>query len=192
MKILRLDLAMERIRVDLKTREELGQENHENPLQHTQLDVSYLRLLERYKRADSVPVKYTAEFESARLTKNPNLVLWIDALAQQAGTPIQGMAVQVLGDFLVPRFMAEGRQLAGAERAELVSAALKPEAVDARLLPAPLPLPENIRNARQWSRFALVDVRQGSPPRDQSFYSMLFERRGNRWVFLCPVATWIS
>jgi hypothetical protein len=100
--------------------------------------------------------------------------------------------VQVLAHYVAPRFKTEGRQLAGTERAELAAVALRPEAADPSLLPTQLPKAENVRNARQWSRFGLVDLAFGSGPRGQSGYSMLFERRGNRWLFLCVVSTWIS
>jgi hypothetical protein len=192
LKILRLDLTMERIRVDLKASEYLRFENRENPIGQGELDTTYVPLLERYKRSDSVSVKYTAEFESARLTNQPNVPLWIDALSERSGTPIQGMAQQVLATHVFPQFKAEGRQLDGVERAELVTAALAPEPVDPRLMPSPLPKPENVRNVRQWTKFGLVDVLFGSGPRAESGYSMLFERRGNRWVFLCVVSSWIS
>jgi hypothetical protein len=78
-------------------------------------------------------------------------------------------------------------QAADTERAQLVTAALQPEAVNPRLVPAQLPRAENISNVRQWSRFALVDVRFGS-----SGYSMLFERRASRWVFLCLVSPYLE
>jgi hypothetical protein len=192
LKILRLDLTMERIRVDLNARESLQNENRDNPVRQADLDGSYVHLLERYKRSDSAAVRYTAEFESWRLTKQPNVELWIDALSQQSGTPIQGLAVQILADYVAPRFKTEGRLLAGTERAELAAVALKPEAADPRLMPSQLPKPENVVNARQWSHFGLVDLAFGSGPRGQSGYSMLFERRGNRWVFLCMISSWIS
>jgi hypothetical protein len=187
LKILRLDLTMERIRVDLNARESLSHENVDSPIDHGALDASYLPLLERYKRSDSPAVKYTAEFESARLTKQPSLDPWIAALSQQSGTPIQTLAVRVLEDYLPTRFRTDGRQSAGTERAQLVTAARKPEAVDPRLVPAQLPRPENISDVRQWSRFALVDVRFLS-----TGYSMLFERRGGRWVFLCVVSPYLE
>jgi HEAT repeat protein len=193
LKILRLDLTMERIRAGLNAgREYLRDENREDPANYADLDDSYLRLLERHTRSDSPLVKYTAEFESVRLTKQPNLELWIDALSQQSGTPIQGLAIQVLAAYVAPRFKTEGGLLAGTERAELAAGALKPEAVDPRLIPTQLPKPENVRNVRQWSRFGLVDLAFGSEPRGQNGYSMLFERRGNRWVFLCVVSSWMS
>jgi hypothetical protein len=80
-----------------------------------------------------------------------------------------------------------GRQVAGTERIQLITAAVNPEAVEPRLVPARLPRPENISNVRQWSRFALVDVRFGS-----SGYSMLFESREGRWAFLCVVSGYIE
>ena len=156
-------------------------------ISHGALDASYLPLLERYERSDSPPLKYSAEFESARLTKQPDLDLWIAALSQQAGTPIQKLAVQVLGDYFPTRFKTDGRQSADAERRQLVTAAQKPEAVEPRLVPAQLPRPENISSVRQWGRFALVEVRFGS-----SGYSMLFERREGRWVFLCVVSPYLE
>ncbi len=110
LKMLRLDLTMERIRVDLNARERLNHENQESPINHGALDASYLPLLERYKGSDSPAVKYTAEFESARLTKQPNVDLWIAALSQQSGTPIQKLAVSVLEDYLPTRFRTDGRQ----------------------------------------------------------------------------------
>ena len=192
LKILRLDLTMERIRVDLNARESLRYENGDNPRHSAELDRSYVPLLERYRRADTTSVRYTAEFESWLLTKQPNLELWISALSQQTGTPIQRWAVQVLADHVVPNFKTEGRQLAGAEYVELVAAAIKPEAVDVRLVPKQAPRAENVRNVRRWSRFGLVDVVFGLGPRGGSGCSMLFERRGSRWVFLCVVSSWIS
>jgi len=192
LKILRLDLTMERIRVDLNARDYLRSENGDRPNHALGLDGSYVRLLERYKAADSPSVRYTAEFESWQLTRQPNLELWIEALSHQSGTPIQGWAVQVLADHVVPRLKTVGRHLAGAEHAALVAAAMNPDAVEARLVPTPLPRAENMMQVRQWDRFGLVDVVFGSGPRSGSGYSMLFERRGSRWVFLCTVANWIS
>jgi hypothetical protein len=192
LKVLRLDLTMERIRVDLSAREALRHENRDNPDSQADLDASYVPLLQRYESSDSPAVKYTAAFEAARLTKLPNLQLWIDALSKHPGTPIQQFAVQVLGDHVAPRFKTEGRPLAGDERTVLATAALKPEAVDPRLIPTQLPQPEHVRTVRQWGRFGEVNLVFGSGPVGQSGYSMLFERRGTRWVFLCVVSGWIS
>ena len=193
LKILRLDLTMERIRVDRQPREFLPDENLDNPGRYGEIDGSYVPLLERYKRADSPAVRYSAEVLSARLTKQPNLEVWIAALAAHPGTPIQQLAVRVLGEHLTPRFKSDGRELAGAERADLVAAALTPaDVADRALLPQPLPTAADVRAVRQWSRFGLVDLMFGSGPRGGSGYSMLFERRGDRWVFLCVIGGWIS
>ena len=192
LKILRLDLTMERVRVDLKASEHLRHENRENPAGTGDLDMSYARLLEPYKRSDSHWVKYTAELEFGRLTKRPNLDLWIAALSPQSSSPIQAMAVQVIAEHVVPRFKIEGRPLTGAEHDELVAAAIAPTSVDPRLAPSPLPKAENVKRTQRWTQFGLVDTGYGSGPRGQSGYSMLFERRGDGWVFLCVVVTWIS
>jgi hypothetical protein len=93
LKILRLDLTMERIRVDLNARSYLRNENRENPAGSADLDGSYVRLLERYRRSDSSRVKYTAEFESSRLTKQPDLELWINALSQLSPTEMRAVWV---------------------------------------------------------------------------------------------------
>jgi HEAT repeat protein len=192
LKILRLDLAMERIRVDLNARRALENENIETPFTSGAIDASSVRLLERYKRSDAPSVKYTAEFETARLTGQPNVQLWIDTLAQQPGTPFQAMAQQVVAGYALRQIEAEGRGLAGAERDQLVAAAVSPEPVDPLLLPQLLPRAENIRQARRSSRFGLVDTVFGSGPLGMTGYSMLFERRNERWVFLCIVKGWIS
>src|SRR5262245_53796492 len=63
---------------------------------------------------------------------------------------------------------------------------------DPRLVPAPLPSRDNIKAAQRSTRFGVVKVAYGSGPRGQSGYAMLFERRGNRWVFLCVILSWIS
>jgi hypothetical protein len=192
LKLLRLDLTMERIRVDLKANHYLQIENLDNPRTDGRLDASYVRLLERYKRSDAPSVRYTAEFESERLTGEPDIQLWIDALAQQTGSPFQEMAQQVLASYTLPKFKAAGMELAGAERAQLIAAALTPEANDPRLLPQRLPQSERIVNAQRWGRFGMVAAVFGSGPLGMSGYSMLFDRRDGRWIFLCIVTSWIS
>ena len=192
LKILRLDLTMERIRVDLKASQYLRHENLEKPGTSGDLDASYVRLLDRYKGSDAPSVQYTAEFESARLGEQPSIQLWIDTLAQQPGTPYQGMAQQVIAQYALRQIDAEGRELAGADRDRLVAAALSPDPVDPRLLPQPLPRAEHIRQVQGSSRFGLVAAVFGAGPRGMSGYSLLFERRDDRWVFLCVVKGWIS
>lgn len=192
LKILRLDLTMERIRVDLKASHYLRNENVLQPQQMGDLDGSYVRLLDRYRRSDSLNVRYTAEFEAVKLTGRPDFQLWIDALAQQPGSPFQGMAQEVLAKYAVRQVDGEGKDLAGPERDQLVAAALSPEPVDRRLVPQPAPRTENLRQVRRAGRFGLVAVMFGSEPRGESGYSMLFDRRGDRWIFLCTVKFWIS
>jgi hypothetical protein len=192
LKLLRMDLTMERIRVDLKANQYLQHENLDNLRSDGILDASYVHLLERYKRSDVPSVRYTAEFESARLTGLPDIQLWIDALAQESGNPFQGMAQQVLATYALRQFKVEGMELAGAERDELIAAALAPEAIDPRLVPQRLPQKERIRNVQRWSRFGMVAAVFGSGNLGMSGYSMLFERRDDRWIFLCIVSNWIS
>ena len=192
LKVLRLDLTMERIRVDLKASQYLHNENMEPGASSHWIDASYARLLDRYKQSDAPSVRYTAEFESARLTGEPDVQLWIDTLAEQPGTPFQTMAQQVVGDYALRLFERERVELAGVERAQLIAAAVSPEAVDPRLRPQPLPRAENIRQVQRSGRFGLVEAVFGSGNLGMSGYSMLFERRGNEWVFLCVIRGWIS
>jgi hypothetical protein len=190
LKRLRLDLAMERVRVDLS---ESALLRHENLLPDSSLalDQSYLPLLERYKRSDAPSVRYTAELESTRLTGEVDVQLWIDTLAQ-SGTPYQGMAQQVVAGYVTKQIAAEGRTLVGAERDELVAAATNPEAVDARLLPRPALQSRDVRLVRRSDRFASIATAIDAGPRAGSGYTMLLERRGERWVFLCLTNMWIS
>ncbi len=192
LKILRLDLTMERIRVDLKASHYLRNERVVQPEHVGELDASYVRLLDRYRSSDSLNVRYTAEFEAVKLTGRPDFQLWIDALAHHPGSPFQGMAQEVLAKYAVRQVEGEGKDLAGPERDQLVSSALNPEPVDRRLVRQPAPQTENIRQVRRAGRFGLVAVAFGSGPRAGSGYSMLFDRRGDRWIFLCTVKGWIS
>lgn len=190
LKRLRLDLAMERIRVDLKESELLRTENLLPENSHA-IDRSYVPLLERYKRSDAPSVRYTAEFESTKLTGEVNLQLWIDTLAQ-SGTPYQGMAHQVVAGYITKQMTAEGRTLADAERDQLIAAATNAEAVDPLLLPRPALQSRDVRRMRRWDRFAEIAVAFDAGPRSGGGYTMLFESRGGRWVFLCLTNSWIS
>lgn len=192
LKILRLDLTMERIRVDPKASHLLQDEHVDDLGTAGPLDASDVRLFERYKRSDSPAVRYTAEYESVRLGGPPDLQLWLDTLARETGSPYQAMAQQVLAGYASREIEKEGRELTGGDRDRLVAAAVNPEAVDRRLLPQKPPRAENIRRARASRRFALIDTVFGSGPLGTSGYSMLFEHRGKRWVFLCVVQGWIS
>src|SRR4051812_9903534 len=192
LKVLRLDLTMERVRVDLNASGYLADENLENPGTSTPVDSSYARLFERYKRSDSPSVRYTAEYESARLTGEPNLPLWMNVLAERPTSPFRAMALNVITPYAVEEIRRHGREVTDKERDQLVAAALSPDAVDPRPLLQQRPAAENIRHVRQSTRFGLVDVGFGSGSRGQSGYSMLFERRGDRWVFVCLTGGWIS
>lgn len=192
LKTVRLDLTMERVRVDLNASRDLENENLDQLRTSRAIDQSYIPLLDRYKHSDALSVKYTAEYESARLTGQPNLQLWVDTLAQQPGTAFQAMAMQVVGRYAVRQISAEGGELVGTARDELAADAVRPEPVDPRLLPKELPRTENVQRVRASSRFGLVDTLFGSGPLGMNGYSMLFERRGDRWVFLFIVGGWIS
>jgi HEAT repeat protein len=189
-KILRLDLLMERVRVDLTARQDLRNENRQ--YHNNGMDASYVSLLERYTHSDSLSVRVAAHYEVARLTGQPDVPFWMDTLAQQSGTPHQAIAQGVIAQFAFRDLETHGREPAGAEREQLVAAALAPRAVDRALLPKSLPQTENIREVRRSGRFGLVAVVYGSAPLGMSGYSMLFERRGDDWIFLCVVKTWIS
>jgi hypothetical protein len=193
LKRLRLDLTMERIRVDLKASRFLDQENIDNPGTSHSLDASYIPLLDKYKRADSLAVKYTAEYQLFKLGAPPDIQLWIDTLVQQQrGTPYHGMAQQVVAGYVSREIETEGRKLTGRHRRRLVAAALTPPPADHPPSPRQRLRPENIRDVRASRRFGLVDVAFRSGPMGGSGYSMLFERRGKYWVFLCIAKGWIS
>lgn len=190
LKILRLDLTMERVRVDLRESRLLQNENLA-PGTSSAIDRSYVPLLERYKRSDAPSVRYTAELESTRLTGQVNVQLWIDTLAQ-SGTPYQGMAQQVLADYVTRQITAEGRTLTGAERDELLATLINAEAVDPKLHPRQALLSRDVPLVRRSDRFAMIEVAISVGPRSGSGYTMLFERRGERWVFLCLARSWIA
>jgi len=137
-------------------------------------------------------VRYTAEYEWARLTGEPNLQLWMNLLAERPANPFQDMALNVIAPYAVEEIRREGREVTDNERDQLVAAALSPDAIEPRLLPPRRPAVENIRRVRRSTRFGLVDLRFGSGPLGQSGYSMLFERRGDGWVFVCVTGGWIS
>ncbi|HET7698750.1 MAG TPA: HEAT repeat domain-containing protein [Vicinamibacterales bacterium] len=192
LKILRLDLTMERVRVDFDARNLLSLHENIDTLNFGPLDDSYVPLLERYTRAESLTVRYAAEFESAQLTKQPNIDLWVGALGVRGEPRVQDLAVQVLREYLLPRVQSAGADLTASQHAELAVAATAPSAVDRRLLPTELPQLANVTTVRQWRQFAVVDVVFRSGGYVDRGYSMLFERRANGWVFLCLVRGWMS
>lgn len=186
MKIVGLDLAMERIRVDVNARSWLGWEDGDFWSSRSRLlDVTYVPLLERYIRSDVSSIRYTAEFESFLLGRQ-NLQLWLDTLHQPEG-PFLMMARRIVGSYATEQVESGGQQLQGSARNELVNAALKPQPVNPGLLPSQLPERENVRLVREGTRFATVEV----VLRGRG-YTMVFERRGDRWIYLLSVNGWVA
>jgi hypothetical protein len=192
LKILRLDLTMERVRVDFGARSLLSLHENIDTLNFGPLDASYVPLLERYTRADSAMVRYAAAFESDRITKQPNFDLWVGALAERGEPRVQDLAVTVLREYLLPRVRSAGIDVTDGERAALTLAASAPSAVDARLLPSELPRLGDVTAVRQWRQFAVVDVVFRSGGYVDRGHSMLFEHPANGWVFLCLVRQWVA
>jgi hypothetical protein len=192
LKTLRLDLTMERIRVNVNARQYLDNENRDNPNSSGRIDESYVPLLERYKRSEIPSVRYTAEYETARFT-TPDMSLWLDTLAREAGPPYQAMAREVIVRYATREIEMEGRDLSASEREDLAAAAVtSPEPIAPGLLPQPLPQRSNITRMRRSNRFGLVEVVLASGGFASGGYSMLFEHRGDRWVYLCMARSWIS
>jgi hypothetical protein len=188
-KIVRLDLLMERIRLRYAPHDLLRAENIDVPGEALELDRSYLPLLERYRTSDSANVRYTAEFEVARLTGVPAVRVMIDAVEQQPEGPLRMTARQVLSEYMLAQFKTRGTAASQSERAELVRAVLALMGPDA---PQSLPNENDVTAVNRWQTFALVEVVFGRGPRAQSGYSLLFERRGGYWVFICIATSWIS
>jgi hypothetical protein len=168
LKVLRLDLTMERVRVDLNAAAHLRNENVLMPDTSGALDRSYVPLLERYRRADSPNVRYTAEFELVQLTGQADLPLWIKTLALPFGNPFQAMARQVVPDYVVREIDNEPVALTADDRALLVSAALASAAGDPQLNKQPVRR-EHVVKVQRSRRFGRVDVSFG-----ESGFSLLF------------------
>ena len=100
--------------------------------------------------------------------------------------------MQVIAKYALRQIEADGIELTGADWDGLVTAALSPKSVDPRLLPKQPPRLETVRQVQRSSRFGLVAFVLGSGLLGRNGYSMLFERQGDRWVFLCVVKQWIS
>ena len=191
LKVLGLDFAMELIRVDVNARQGLGWEAGDVWSSGSRiLDTSYLPLLEQYTQSGVPSVRYTAEFEKAILGQ-PNIQMWIEALAQPDET-LQMMARRVIGPYATTHIEKEGRILQGPERDALVAAAIMPEPVAASLLPRDAIRRENVRQVQASTRFALVEVAFSAGFDSGRGYTMLFERRGNRWSYLFSVKGWLA
>jgi hypothetical protein len=183
---------MERIRVDLGADQYLRSENRDNPGRFEPIDGSYVGLLQRYRGSDAPSVRYTAEREVGRLTGQIELDVWIDALDRYRGSPFHGMARSVLAGYAY-RFSSQAPEVTGNERAQLIAAATTPDPLDPASRPQPLPQPANVRAVRAWNRFGTVAfIFNPEANLGASGYSMLFERRGDRWVFLTIYGGWIS
>jgi hypothetical protein len=184
LKRVRLDAAMERVRVDFRERDILDRLGDGLT---GGLDGADVALLEPYRRSDAVPVRYTAEYEVAKLTRQPDLAFWLRELANPPSMVYQGIAVEVIREFALRQIDREGRDAAGADRERLVAGTLQPRTLNPAMAPTQLPRPDQIRRVRRSSRFGLVDVSFGP-----SGYSLLFELRGAQWIPLFVSSGWIS
>lgn len=186
MKIVGLDLAMERIRVDVNARSWLGWEDGDFWSSRSRfLDATYVPLLDRYIRSDVPSVRYTAEFESFLLGRQ-NLQLWMDTLQQPEG-PFLMMARRVVGSYATDQIKSGGAQLQESARNALVNAAIKPQPVNPALLPNQLPERQHVQQVQSGTRFAAVEVALRGRG-----YTMLFERRGDQWIYLLSVNGWLE
>jgi HEAT repeat protein len=184
LKIVRLDALMQRIDRHYSERGLLAIENVDVPDELTEVDASYVPLLQHYRTSTSANIRYAAEFELARLTGAPDVQTMILAIDEQPDGPLRRDATQILSSYMQRQFKTHGTFAAAAERADVVSALLASKGRD---VPANLPRANQVMAVRRWDRFAIADVRLGS-----SGYSALFERRGDQWVFVMVVSSWIE
>jgi hypothetical protein len=191
LKRLRLDFAMEQVRVDFDARDMLKL-RYLDDSEYAAPDASYVPLLATYRISDSPSVRYAAEFEIGKLTERPNPDFWIDVLTREEDTRFAQTAQEVLREVSRHQFPPRGAEAAGQERTRLIAAALHPMALKVHLLPQLLPRAENIVTEHRSIRLGLVRARFGTAPLGSSGYSMLFEERDGRWVFLTVVEGWIS
>jgi HEAT repeats len=193
LKFQRLDIGMEHARVNVTAPDSLSYVNRDNPIRSTQLDASFVPLLERYRRSDSAAVRFTAELELTRLTRQPNLQFWIDALSQQQDSHFQQLTRSVFREHIYPRVRNEGTELEGAARETLIESAMTVRPALSNEFPSPPPDRNEIKWVKQWTRFGVVDIHlRGQRGRSASGYSLLFERREGRWSFVGVMITWIE
>lgn len=192
LKIVRLNLSMERIRVRYSLQDGLHSANATIPGEARELDRSYVPLLEPYRTSDSLNVRYAAEFAVARLTGTPDIHVMIEAIRTGREPEVRRSASALLSNFVRETIEKKGEDASAAERTELVAAARSPDLAGDPVAPRPLPAEQDIRQVRRWRTFASVVVAIGVGIDGGSGYSMLFERRDGRWVFRCVVANWIS
>lgn len=185
-RVIWLDEVMAQVHTNLETRSLLRRSSVDVPGRGQEVNATYAPLFERYQHSDSAAVRYAATLEHDRLTGKPNLPFWIDALEQEQNPRLLSIAMEALAP-LMASINREGTLLDGSARAALVAAAVAPNAVNAALLPERLPTTEHVRRVRQSGALAVVEVGFGG-----SGYSMLFERRGDRWAFLYYPGMWIE
>ena len=97
-----------------------------------------------------------------------------------------------VASYVMSQMKANGSTVTGADRDQLIATATNPEAANSRLLPRQALQPSDVGLVRRTERFASIEVVVGIAPLGGSGHTMLFERRGQRWVFLCLANTWIS
>ena len=151
-------------------------ENLDVPGHSPEPDVTYLPLFEPYRASDNANIRYTAEFEVARLTGTPDVRAMINALEGELHRAIRDKAREVLSAFMVAKFKAEGTTASKAERDELVGIARTLKGPDRPSRAAEL---GKTTSVQRWQTFALLTVSFGDYG-----YSLLFERRDSRWTFV--------
>ena len=187
--IVRLDLAMERVRRGYEPAEGLSEWFVDDIGEVRGIPRALVPALERYRRDRDIRVRFAAEFAVARATGVPDVRVMIRAIEEQPDGPIRGTAGQVLSGYIRGQFELHGRLASADDRLELTAATMS---LKGRNVPERLPQDGDITRFRRWADFALVDVQFPGGPRAESGYSLLFERRGDRWVFVYVPSSWIS
>jgi hypothetical protein len=190
LRVVWLDNVMTHVRIDINARDRLRQVSVDVPSRASAIDASYAPLLDRYAQSDSASVRYVAASTQARLTGKPDLRFWLEALAKETDTRFLSLAMDAISTGVLGPIDREAPLRDASAVRALAAAAIAPEPVNSALLPQRLPAAENVLRARRSGSFALVDVVFGRF--DGSGYSMLFERRGDRWVFLFATRGWIA
>lgn len=185
LKIMRLDLLMERIRTSTNFPD--LRENADIPGEGREFDESYVPLLKRYTNSDSVMIRCTAEYELARITGKPNIPFMLSVIKKEKNWAVLEPAYHSLSDYMFKNFEREGRLATKPERDVIVAVALNPRRYYAPELPTPLPKEHDIKRVRVWRNFALVDVSFG-----HQGYALLLERAKNGWRYVSTIRAWIA
>jgi hypothetical protein len=187
LKALLLDATMERIRVEGQL-DHLRDQESLIPNQRRPLDASYIPLLERYNTPDSPPsVRFAAESALTGLGR-AGAARWIETLEDPTRPDIDRWTASIA---LGPIIDGRTQSLKGRDRKQLIAAARHPEPIDRARVPQPAPARQDIVAVKGSTQFGLVVVQLGRGDGSRG-YSMLFERRGGRWIFLCLSMEWIS